>query len=344
MPKLKSEKSDDVKSYSQKDSSLLKPEISRKRKESNNNKPGRKLKKLKKKQAKSDQILINCANEVSCIGLARIDHGGGYWGTLKNDGSDKPHPSTSCSTIAGTFPSGIIPSLSNHETKIIVKPLIVLDLNGILCRRVRYSSDEKNGQNQSKYFSVDDRENFRPFIGNVAGTPVIARSDLCTFLKLLDKNFALAVWSSAKQKTVTRLIDLLFPKSITERLLFKWGQDRCQTKNTKSNEPIFTKPLSKIWKNYPLWGEWNTLLIDDSPDKCVDFSMNTIIPPSITGFKQGTDNGLLDLVNEDHQTIFFSELAKIFNPGSKNDSFLMGESNMLKMFLKKSTPDSWKYY
>ena len=94
---------------------------------------------------------------------------------------------------------------------IYVKPLLVLDLNGILCRRIRYSK-----------LSVKDGEkiNFRPSVGHIAGTPVVAREDLQPMLSYLDAHFTLAVWTSAKLATARGLIAMLFPPDIANRLLF----------------------------------------------------------------------------------------------------------------------------
>ena len=82
-------------------------------------------------------------------------------------------------------------------------PLVVLDVNGILCRRIR-QRDKGVAQ-------------FRASIGNVALTDVVPRTDLIKFLSFLDSNFTLAIWSSAKQKTVNKLISMLFPLEVRTR-------------------------------------------------------------------------------------------------------------------------------
>jgi hypothetical protein len=98
-------------------------------------------------------------------------------------------------------------------------------------------------------------------------------------------------------------------------LLFVWGQDKCEyvdvdvdVKNlhgkgseydddpsTSVNDSdcpvpkaaykgiIFMKRLSKVWHVYPMWNKSNTLLLDDSPEKCQKFMENCLHPPPILG-------------------------------------------------------------
>lgn len=93
-----------------------------------------------------------------------------------------------------------------------VKPLIVLDLNGLLCRRIRARLNPIN-------------KTFRNPMGeNISSTPVVPRSDLDDFLLFLDSKFTLAVWTSAQMRTARKLVNLLFPSDIQQRLLFVWGE------------------------------------------------------------------------------------------------------------------------
>ena len=225
---------------------------------------------------------------------------------------------------------------------IYVKPLIVLDLNGILCRRIRYNK-----------LSVQDGEriSFRPSVGHIAGTPVVAREDLKPMLSYLDANFTLAVWTSAKLTTARGLIQMLFDQDIARRLLFVWGQDKCDAtrpaevesvdgndgeRDTASDEPnssdkfdiIFEKSLGKVWGRFGLWDASNTLLIDDSPEKARKWIENTLHPPPITGIVADTEGvESSDLANEISQRRFFEGLANHFQQ-SKVDNGKEMCSNM----------------
>lgn len=104
----------------------------------------------------------------------------------------------------------IHPSRSIAHTR----PLIILDLNGILCHRIR----DWNLPNGSR---------FRRSIGRIANTEVVPRSDLHDFLGFLHRNFTLAVWTSATYKTARKLVRALFPEGIGRRLAFVWSRSYC---------------------------------------------------------------------------------------------------------------------
>ena len=265
-------------------------------------------------------------------------------------------------------------------TTIRVKPLIILDINGILCHRIR-----KRHQPQ--------QHKLRSPIGMVAGTPVIPRTDLKEFFNYLGQHFCLAIWTSAKRKTVKKLLDLLLiPDSkkfnnsnnnnnIQNTFLFVWCQNECTKKviakdpnnstrkkstrednrnssddddndkknnevdcdgaagdcdnsnNNKDYDPssiIYEKHLSKVFKAFPLWSTNNTLLVDDSPEKCPVAISNCIHPPPIHGGQHNNkashsnerNNGLLhttpvhllsDEGNEQRQAQFFQKLVNYWN-------------------------------
>jgi hypothetical protein len=179
------------------------------------------------------------------------------------------------------------PAPDLFATTIRVQPLLILDLNGILCHRSRKHREPLGVQ-------------LRELIGNVAGTPVVPRMDLLDLLRLLDQYFCLAIWTSAKRHTARVLLDMLVPAPIQQRFLFVWTQSEChhavvgggeaqqqQQPNTNTdyhhNDVVFEKHLPKIWKAFPLWNADNTLLVDDSPDKCPYAVANAIHPPPIHG-------------------------------------------------------------
>ena len=244
---------------------------------------------------------------------------------------------------------------------IYAKPLLVLDLNGILCRRIRYNK-----------LSVKDGEkiNFRPSVGHIAGTPVVAREDLQPMLSYLDAKFTLAVWTSAKLATARGLIAMLFPPDIANRLLFVWGQDRCDSikpddtemksegsaKDDASDKPveggevssgkanksdnfdvIFEKSLGKVWGMYPMWDATNTFLIDDSPEKARKWIENTLHPPPIDGVSASEPGGKsADLTNAIEQRKFFETLVKHFDGGDIDDSSESIESMCSNMAVESS--------
>ena len=188
-----------------------------------------------------------------------------------------------------------------------VQPLLVLDLNGILCHRSR-SHREPPGVM------------LRPSLGNVAGTPIIPRGDLVDFLRRLDQYFCLAIWTSAKRKTARGLLNMLVPPAIQQKFLFVWTQSECHAVGKKANadnaDVLFEKHLPKIWKAFPIWNADNTLLIDDSPDKCPIAVDNAVHPPPLHGQlkppssydQDQTKSWTSDFQNEQYQYEFFQGL------------------------------------
>ncbi len=170
-----------------------------------------------------------------------------------------------CSTMDSSHPL-VLPT---PGLTIRVQPLLILDLNGILCHRSRPKKEPPGVQ-------------LRPAVGATAGTPVVLRTDLEAFLRMLDHYFCLAIWTSAKSKTARALLNFLVPEDIQKRLLFVWAQHHCEAVQLPT-ETLFEKHLPKVWKAFPLWNANNTLLIDDSPDKCPFAPSNAIHPPPLHG-------------------------------------------------------------
>ncbi|KAK1745002.1 hypothetical protein QTG54_004293 [Skeletonema marinoi] len=92
-------------------------------------------------------------------------------------------------TSLRNFCSNTTSSVSSDSTTIVsvpqpvraiihVKPLIILDVNGILCHRLR----QKYQELQLSPASYRRTISFRPSIGHVANTDIVPRSDLHQFL------------------------------------------------------------------------------------------------------------------------------------------------------------------
>lgn len=69
--------------------------------------------------------------------------------------------------------------------------------------------------------------------------------------------------------------------------------------------------LPLIGKEFPLWDVHNTLLMDDSPDKCTNWHENAIHPPSLTGRiakHEAGESVTEDEENQRQQMLFFEGL------------------------------------
>lgn len=201
-------------------------------------------------------------------------------GNTRDDGGDvRVITSSNLSLTVDDFrPLGEDDDGSNSPTTtIVVKPLLILDLNGILCHRIRRECADLYPQLP-----------YRSAVDWIANTPIIPRPHIDEFLTTLAEHFCLAIWTSAKPKTAKSLLTALVPESISKRLLFAWSQKHCDRleklgrDKSDGSDTVFLKSLAKVWKKYPLWNPSNTLLIDDSPDKCPEFK-NAIHPPPMHG-------------------------------------------------------------
>jgi hypothetical protein len=160
--------------------------------------------------------------------------------------------------------------------------------------------------------------------------------------------------TSATRKTAKILVRLLFPPEIRANLLFVWHRNFCNlventgkegsTENKKraeiediaeledkalenrkkpSHEDVTAiKSLSKVWSTYPLWNTTNTLLLDDSPQKCPSERQNAVHPKPICGTLtviEGGANFDNDEENQSSQRCFFELLAKNWTESSSTD-------------------------
>ncbi|CAD6575468.1 MAG: hypothetical protein ASARMPREDX12_007300 [Alectoria sarmentosa] len=140
--------------------------------------------------------------------------------------------------------------------------LLILDLNGTLLYRPRAS------------------QNYTP------------RPCLPKFLKYAFANHSLLVWSSAQPYNVKGVCRRLFSPGQREMLLGEWGRDTLGLTPAQYKERVQVyKRLDRIWGNKTLqqlhpdfergqiWGQQNTLLIDDSALKASAQPFNHVEVP-----------------------------------------------------------------
>ena len=253
-------------------------------------------------------------------------------------------------TTSSTLTMNETRDFSSTEVRFNVKPLIILDLNGILCFRIR---------RQLKFadHEVNTIYPYRPQVGpDIAQTPIIPRPDVASFMEYLDQHFCLAIWTSARAKTAYSLLKILIPEPVRERLLFVWSQTQCEASlqdpdSSIPSEMVFRKNLSIVWRKFPLWNSCNTLLIDDSPDKCIYHKENSIHPPPLNGRQVPPDRSFVhpkvqmsDEENVAKQLEFMQKLVQHWNTfsvvqnwDSRNNDYqfetVHGEGHDMKSFV-----------
>lgn len=200
---------------------------------------------------------------------------------------------------------------------IAAKPLLICDINGILCHRVR----------RDPYPHLA----FRASIKKVSGTPVIPRPGICEFLEFVSLHFCLAIWTSAKPKSAQSLVKAMIPENIRSKLIFSWAQNQCQEQSQGDEEDqineqtaVFGKSLRKVYNRYPLWNPNNTILMDDSKEKISSLDAENVLqPPPMNGKQSSTELSQLgimdDLDNHRHQMKFFASLVKQLDSRDRNE-------------------------
>lgn len=137
--------------------------------------------------------------------------------------------------------------------------LLILDMNKLLvCRVYKPELD-------SKYFPYVEEAT------TLGRHYTWKRPHLASFLEYAFEHFDVAVWSSAWKQNVDRLCEFVFTKEQRERLVFEWDQSQCEEviphPDPTETKPLYEKPLSRVWKEYPQYNSTNTLIFDDSPLK-----------------------------------------------------------------------------
>ena len=158
----------------------------------------------------------------------------------------------------------------NYKNK--EKILLVLDLDETLIHATETELDRKAD------FKIFDYHVYkRPFLKE--------------FFDQVKDDFLLAVWSSASDDYVEKIVEHIFPKEI--KLEFVWGRSRCTYKRNLRideygyyddnylNHYNYVKHLKKVKKHG--YDQGKILIVDDSPHKCQDNYGNAIYPKEFRG-------------------------------------------------------------
>jgi len=165
------------------------------------------------------------------------------------------------------------PFMLPMESEQQARPLLILDLNHLLCDRVDRRHFLKGAQPDAT-------------IGNAN---IFVRPNLKDFLLFLLERFTLAVWTSATYRNAGDLVHFLFGE-IERELSFFWTQEDCTRINIRGrHKPLFLKELSRVWDRYGWFNPSNTVLLDDSPEKCKRNPPHTAIHPASYFFSKETE-------------------------------------------------------
>ena len=187
--------------------------------------------------------------------------------SVKTEHSTKS-ASTGIKPLSGPTPTAEYLSIAESSLQLAARPqrlLLVLDLNGTLIYRQRYSS---------KYSQ-------RPF--------------LQPFLDYCFANHSVMIWSSATPPNVSAVCAQMFSPGRRRELLGEWGRDTLDLSSVEYHAKTQVyKRLDRIWDSVALrnshpdaerggrWCQANTLLLDDSVRKAQAQPHNLVEVPELT--------------------------------------------------------------
>jgi len=175
-----------------------------------------------------------------------------------------------------------------------IKPLIILDLNGLLIHRLYKDEYAKSKHLFNEPYNLGTLS--RPERkGNFA---VWFRPNVKEFLSWLMDHFHVGIWSSVLQHNISPIVEtLLSDEHERSRLLFWWNQEHCLVEDDptaldQKKSKSFYKCLASVWDHVDITERWlinqpnnkldlrnHTLLIDDNKLKVRDNPKYTSIHP-----------------------------------------------------------------
>jgi len=164
------------------------------------------------------------------------------------------------------------------------KLLVVLDINGVLIERIHRT-------NMHTFPSVKSSQNFI----TPNGYFVFVRPNIKPFFDFLFDTYDVAIWSSMNPTNTHTIINKLFTKSQRDLIKFVFTQENCKVENNIGDiKPTFYKIFNyTIPELYSYYNK--TILIDDSPIKCLYNKKFTSIHPKTFNHKK-FDDELLFLI------------------------------------------------
>lgn len=163
--------------------------------------------------------------------------------------------------------------------------LLVLDLNGVLIRRIERSYVLRPYAREFiKHFARLYRLSVWTSISKCNGKPIV--KDLFGDI-VCDPpgkgKAATATTGSGPSCTSSE-------EGANVELLFAWYQQQCVIADEDDGvppndlldpdvKPLFLKPLQKIWSRFPLYNNLNTIILDDSPEKMLKNDVALCVQP-----------------------------------------------------------------
>ena len=193
---------------------------------------------------------------------------------------------------------------SDDDDKDSKSRLLILDMNGLLCRKIFENNYDEDNPASDQYEKVD-LEQFHVFI----------RPDIKAFLEKCFELADVAFWSSTTYYNAKHIIDHILTKSQQDDAVFKWYRDRTKLdpsygtdSDTKESDTI--KDLNDVWSSpvvnrYRVYDSSNTIICDDDPRKIrFNNKENVIVVPTFDPWESEYDNTVMEDLLEKIERLF----------------------------------------
>lgn len=170
------------------------------------------------------------------------------------------------------------------------KPLLILDLDGTLIHFI--SRIEKIEDHHEVAIEV-------PKEGVLCKRPYAV-----AFITEISKWYDIGIWTAASKDYADIAVKTLFPKPENVFPVFVYSREKCKQKHipiereslwetSRMAATMTIKPLVKMWKKFPMYNRYNTIIVDDTKETFIDNPVNAIHVTRWTG--QSEDSELMTL-------------------------------------------------
>ena len=183
---------------------------------------------------------------------------------------------------------------SSNDEKDSKRHLLILDMNGLLCRKI-YKPDYDEDNPVSDQYETLELDKFYVYI----------RPDIKPFLEKCFELADVAFWSSTTYYNAKHIIDHILTKSQQSNAVFKWYRDRTKLDPSYGTDPNIKesdtiKDLNDVW-NSPvingnrIYNSSNTIICDDDSQKVrLNNEDNVIVIDTFDPWVSKYDNTVMD--------------------------------------------------
>lgn len=169
------------------------------------------------------------------------------------------------------------------------KYLLLLDINGALCHRMtKRATNRESNDFRFKSYHVYRRPNFTSFVEYIDSVLSSSTMEVYFYTSIVQHNaegmikrlFPRPEHSHYQDRIFDRSYNVIRPTTLSEK--GKSHNKNCSKKDVKQET---MRDLNKVWKRLPEFDVTNTIIVDNSVDKCENCIENSIIVPTFVDSK-----------------------------------------------------------